>query len=201
MEEEGMELTERQKKIWKILQSELAKEPVAGLDHVERMTTWCERIGKEAGADMDVLVSGALLHDIGVPINRKKHYEVGKARAAEILKKTGFPEDKIDAAVHVGEAHSRYGGPDPQTLEAKVGQDADALEYIGAIGIIRAVVRGLNDGSFDGNVNRFPSFLRSVMDKVKGTFHTHQAEKIAQSRLEYMQQFLVEIEKELNFQA
>lgn len=196
-----MELNEGEKKIWRIVKLELANEPVASPDHVERMTTWCQKLGIQVGADLEILVSGALLHDIGVPINRKKHYEVGKARATEILKKTGFPEGKIDAAVHVGEAHSRYGGPDPQTLEAKVGQDADALEYIGAIGIIRAVVRGLNDGSFDGKVSRFPSFLRSVMDKVKGTFHTHQAEKIAQSRLEYMQQFLVKIEKELNFQG
>lgn len=196
-----MELNEGEKKIWRIVKLELANEPVASPDHVERMTTWCQKLGIEVGADLETLVSGALLHDIGVPINRKKHYEVGKARAAEILKKTGFPEGKIDAAVHVGEAHSRYGEPDPQTLEAKVGQDADGLEYIGAIGIMRAVVRGLNDGSFDGNLNRFPSFLRSVMDKVKGTFHTHQAEEIAQSRLEYMHQFLVEIEKELNFPA
>jgi len=150
---------------------------------------------------MDVLVSGALLHDIGVVIDRKKHYEAGKAKAAEILKNTGFPEEKINVALHVGEAHSRYGGPDPQTTEAKVAQDADALEYVGAIGIIRAVVRGLNDGSFNGNVNGFPAFIRSILGKVEGTFHTKQAEEIARSRLEYMKQFLERIEKELNYEA
>jgi len=85
-------------------------------------------------------------------------------------------------ALHVLESHSRYGGPDPNTLEAKVGQDADALEYIGAIGIIRAVVRGLNDGSFDGKICNFPDILRSILAKVEGTFHTKQAEELGRSR-------------------
>ena len=196
-----MELNEDEKKIWKIIESELAHEPVAGPDHVDRMTTWCQKLGTQVGADMEVLVSGALLHDIGVVVDRKKHYEVGKARAAEILKDIGFPEDKVDAALHVGEAHSRYGGPEPKTTEAKVAQDADALEYIGAIGIVRAVVRGLNDGSFDGNVNGFPTFLRSILGKVESTFHTEEGERIAQSRLEYMKKFLERIEKELDYQA
>ena len=196
-----MELNEDQKKIWKILESELFDEPVAGLDHIERMTTWCKRFGTDLGADMDILVSGALLHDIGVTIDRKRHYEAGKTKAAEILKKTGFPEHKIDAALHVGEAHSRYGGPDPQTIEAKVAQDSDALEYVGAIGIIRAVVRGLNDGSFNGNASGFPAFIRSILGKVEGTLHTEQAQEVARSRLEYMKQFLERIEKELNYEA
>ena len=135
-----MELTELQKKIWDIVKSDLAHEPVASTDHVERMTQWCQTLGPAAGADMEVLVAGALLHDVGVVIHRQKHYAVGRNRAAEILKEVQFPEEKIDAVLHVLEAHSRYGGaPGPRTPEAEVGQDADALEYIGAIGILRAL--------------------------------------------------------------
>ncbi len=196
-----MELNDAQKQIFKLLKEELGQEPVAGPDHVERMTTWCEKLGPEAGADMDVLISGAILHDIGVKVNRKKHYEAGKVKAAEILRQTGFPEDKIEAALHVGEAHSRYGGPDPKTPEARVAQDADALEYVGAIGIVRAVVRGIHDGSFDGNVNGFPTFLRTILGKVEGTLHTEKAEKLARSRVAYMKDFLRRIEKELDYEV
>lgn len=196
-----MELSELQKKIWQHVKSDLADEPVASTDHVERMTRWCQKLGPAADADMEILIPGALLHDVGVVINRKKHYVVGRRRAAEILQESGFPEEKIDAALHVLESHSRYGGPDPQTTEAKVGQDADALEYIGAIGILRAVVRGLNDGSFSGKISDFPEYLRSILAKVEGTFHTEKAEELGRSRLKYMRSFLERIEKELQNEA
>ena len=86
-----MELTEVQEKIWGYVKSDLAEEPVASTDHIERMTTWCQQLRLEAGADVEVLVAGALLHDVGVVINRKRHYVVGRARAAEILKEVRFP--------------------------------------------------------------------------------------------------------------
>jgi uncharacterized protein len=196
-----MELNELQKKVWQHVKADLADEPVASTDHVERMTRWCQELGPAADADMEILIPGALLHDVGVVINRKKHYVVGRRRAAEILQDSGFPEEKIDAALHVLEAHSRYGGLDPQTTEAKVGQDADALEYIGAIGILRAVVRGLNDGSFSGKISDFPGYLRSILAKVEGTFHTEKAEELGRSRLKYMRSFLERIEKELQNEA
>jgi uncharacterized protein len=197
-----MELTAIQKEIWNHVKSDLSKEPVASVDHVERMTTWCQRLGPDEGVDMEVLTAGALLHDVGVVINRKEHFRVGRSRAESVLKEVGFPEDKIGAALHVLEAHSRYGGaPAPTTPEARVGQDADALEYIGAIGIIRAVVRGLNDGSFDGKVSGFPGYLRSLLAKVEGTFHTDKAGELGRSRIEYMRDFLKRIEKELSMEA
>jgi len=196
-----MELNELQEKIWHLVKSDLSNEPVASIDHVERMTTWCQKLGALTGADMQILVTGALVHDIGVVINRKDHYLVGRDRAKAILKEVNFPEDKIDGALHVLETHSRYGGPDPQTPEAEVGQDADALEYIGAIGILRALIRGLNDGSFDGKISNFPEYLRSILSKVENTFHTEEAESIGKSRIEYMETFLKRIEKELKFEG
>ena len=195
-----MELNKLQQKIWHLVESDLSNEPVASTDHVERMTTWCRKLGPLRGADMDILVAGALLHDIGVVINRKDHYIVGRDRAKAILQEVDFPEENIDAAIHVLETHSRYGGPEPQTTEAEVGQDADALEYIGAIGILRALIRGLNDGSFDGKISSFPDYLRSILSKVEGTFHTKEAERIGKSRIEYMQRFLERIEKELLYE-
>jgi uncharacterized protein len=192
-----MELTKTQEKIWDQVKTELANEPVASPDHVERMTSWCQLLGPEVGADMEVLLAGALLHDVGVVVNRKNHYTVGRTKASEILKEVGFPEEKTEAALHVLEAHSRYGGPDPQTTETKVGQDADALEYIGAIGILRALIRGINDGSFNGRISDFPEFLKSILAKVEDTFHTKEAEAIGRSRLEYMKVFIERIEKEL----
>ncbi|MFH2126215.1 MAG: phosphohydrolase, partial [Pseudomonadota bacterium] len=115
----------------------------------------------------------------------------------EVLREAGLSEEKIEPALHVMQAHSRYGGPEPQTLEAKIGQDADALEYLGAIGVVRLVVRGLKDGSFDGKISKFPDFMRSIIAKVDDTFHTDKAEELGRERLEFMRRFNERIELEI----
>ena len=51
-----MELTEREEEIWAQVQADLTYEPVASPDHVERMTTWCQRIGPLKGADNENIV-------------------------------------------------------------------------------------------------------------------------------------------------
>lgn len=196
-----MDLTHEQEEVWTRVRDDLRDEPVASPDHVLRMTEWCSRLGPLVGADMDVLLTGALLHDVGVVIERKTHYLAGRDRAREIMTQAGFPEAGREAAVHVLEAHSRYGGPEPESLEAKVGQDADALEYIGAIGIVRAIVRGLTDGSFDGSVDSFPDYLRDLLGKVESTFHTPEAARSGLARIDYMRGFLTRIERELAFET
>lgn len=196
-----MELTRELEAVWVQVQEDLHEEPVASPDHVRRMAEWCDRLGPSAGTDMEALLAGALLHDVGVVIDRKTHYLVGRDRALEIMAAAGFSEAKRGTAVHVLESHSRYGGPEPTSPEARVGQDADALEYIGAIGIVRAVVRGMTDGSFDGRVDSFPDYLRTLLGKVESTFHTTEASEIGAARIGFMRDFLVRIERELAFEV
>ena len=192
-----MELNHTEQKIYQRVKEILADEPVASVDHVERMVTWSQKLSRGMGADPEILTAGALVHDIGVVVDRPTHFEAGLPLAREVLQKAGLAEEKIEPALHVMQAHSRYGGPEPQTLEARIGQDADALEYLGAIGVVRLVVRGLKDGSFDGKISKFPEFMRSIIAKVDNTFHTSEAEKLGQKRLEFMRQFNERIEQEI----
>lgn len=192
-----MELNHTEQKIYQRVKEILADEPVASVDHVERMVTWSQKLSRGMGADPEILTAGALVHDIGVVVDRPTHFEAGLPLAREVLQKAGLAEEKIEPALHVMQAHSRYGGPEPQTLEARIGQDADALEYLGAIGVVRLVVRGLKDGSFDGKISKFPEFMRSIIAKVDNTFHTSEAEKLGQERLEFMRQFNERIEQEI----
>lgn len=196
-----MNLNTVEQRIWKQVSDILENEPVASLDHVQRMTDWCQKIGPEQGADMESLVAGALVHDVGVLTDRKMHYFTGKLVAEKILRNADFLVEKIPEVLHVLESHSRYGGPDPTSVEAKVGQDADALEYIGAIGILRAVVRGMTDGSFKGRISDFPDYLRNLLKNVEGTFHTEAARQIGMQRIAYMRRFLERIEAELGGEA
>ncbi|MBU1155374.1 MAG: HD domain-containing protein [Proteobacteria bacterium] len=192
-----MQLNPTEQKIYQRVKEVLADEPVASVDHVERMVTWSQKLSQGLEPDPEVLVAGALVHDIGVVLDRPKHFEAGIPLAREVLREAGLSEDKIEPALHVMQAHSRYGGPEPQTLEAKIGQDADALEYLGAIGVVRLVVRGLKDGSFDGKISKFPDFMRSIIAKVDDTFHTEKAEELGRERLEFMRRFNERIEQEI----
>ena len=192
-----MELNPTEQKIYQRVAEILAEEPVASLDHVERMVDWCQRLGQGMDLDQEALVAGALVHDIGVVVDRPTHYEAGLPLAREVLATAGLPEEKMEPALEVMRSHSRYGGPEPESLEARVGQDADALEYLGAIGIVRLVVRGLKDGSFDGKMKNFPAFMQSIIAKVEDTFHIPQAEELGRQRLEYMRGFAQRVDDEL----
>ncbi len=105
-------------------------------DHVLRVTMLAERIARAEGADLVVVCTAALLHDIGESRDREQHHRVGAALARDLLRDQ--PAALVDAVAHAIEAHRFRTSPDPQTLEAQVVFDADKLDTLGAIGVARA---------------------------------------------------------------
>jgi uncharacterized protein len=169
----------------------------AGLDHAERILQIVEDIGQREGADLDVLRVAALLHDIGVPVNKPRHYEIGALMARGILSQLGFTEDEIEPIAHVIEAHSRYGGPDPQTIEGKILQDADAVEYVGAIGLARAFARALESGDYSGDVSELPTLIDGLIERVDGTLHTERGQALVRERITYLRTFQERLQAEM----
>jgi len=112
-----------------------------GFDHVVRVWRLAMRIGKEEGADLEVLQAAALLHDVGRPAEQATgacHAEVSAAMAREILGARGIPAARIDAVADAIARHRYRGDLPPESLEARVLFDADKLDAIGAIGVARA---------------------------------------------------------------
>lgn len=105
-------------------------------DHVLRVTALAERIAAAEGADLTVVRTAALLHDIGESQGREAHHLFGAARARELLRES--PRAFVDAVAHAIEAHRFRADPAPHTLEAKCLSDADKLDAIGAMGVARA---------------------------------------------------------------
>jgi len=190
-------MMDRQRTIREFTKKEMAGEQFAGTDHLERAFGWCQKIGRERNAEMEVLLTAALLHDIGLTIDRAKHYEAGLPKARVFLEELGFKEDEIRRILHVIEAHSRYGGPDPQSLEAKILQDVDAIEYVGAVGLVRGIVRALHNGSFSGKVEEVPGVIDDLIKKVEGNFYTEEAKRIVQKRIAFLRTFSDRLKKEL----
>lgn len=88
-----------------------------------------------------MLLAAAFLHDVA-PIEkndprRAQASRLAAAHAVEMLAALGFPAARLDAVAHAIEAHAYSAGIVPVSPEARVLQDADRLEALGAIGIAR----------------------------------------------------------------
>lgn len=130
------------------LRSNAEEDPAHDVDHLLRVWRTAKALAaaeaeRDGGPlpDMLVVLAAALLHDIvNVPKDhpdRSRASRLSADRAEEILRGMGFPEALIPATRHAIEAHSYSAGIQPLTVEAKLVQDADRLESLGAIGIAR----------------------------------------------------------------
>jgi len=112
-------------------------------DHTLRVCRLCRRIGAAEGADMDVLLVAAYLHDIGRSYQDDTngavcHAEKGARLAAAIVEKLPLTADQKENILHCIRTHRFRGNRPPQTPEARVLFDADKLDAIGAVGVARA---------------------------------------------------------------
>jgi uncharacterized protein len=91
--------------------------------------------------DDDVLFAAAYLHDIAAFAPWEKagvdHADEGAAIVDTVLRDTGFPMAKIDAVR--GAIRTHMYNRDPVGAEALYLHDADALDWLGAIGVARII--------------------------------------------------------------
>jgi uncharacterized protein len=121
-----------------------AYDAVHGFDHIERVYGLCKQIGEKEGADMEILLSAALLHDSQGSHpqkgERNNHHIRSAEFAEEVLAAEGWPDERIQAVQHCIRAHRfRRGMEAPETIEAKVLFDSDKLDVIGAVGVVRVL--------------------------------------------------------------
>jgi len=124
---------------------------VHGFGHICRVHALCGEIGRAEGADMDILLAAALLHDAQGSHpgenSRDDHHLRSAEFASEVLSKMGWENDRIEAVQHCIRAH-RYRKEDiPGSLEAKILFDADKLDVLGAVGVVRALAYAFQVGA------------------------------------------------------
>ena len=111
-------------RVWRNAQAIMADEPV---QHVP--------------PDPLVVLAACYLHDlVNVPKNdprRSMASRLSAELACAELRRLGFPLEKLDAVAHAIEAHSFSAAIPATTLEAKIVQDADRLDGLGAVGLAR----------------------------------------------------------------
>jgi uncharacterized protein len=165
-------------------------------DHVLRVYRLAERIGQTEAADMAVLRTATLLHDIARADQDAGHVTEhaieGARRARQILAEQ--PPEYIEAVAHAIEAHRFRVERPPQTLEAKILYDADKLDAIGAVGIARAFAYGAHRGQRlwappEANEHTAMKEFAVKLSKVKNTLFTQTAHTIAEERHAFMTEF------------
>ncbi|MES5097604.1 HD domain-containing protein [Agrobacterium sp. BA1120] len=111
------------------------------LAHIHRVFRNAMRIHAQEGGNGPVLSASVLLHDcVAVEKNsplRAQASRLAAEKASGILRDLGWEDADIEAVAHAILTHSFSANIAPQTLEAKILQDADRLDAIGMVGAAR----------------------------------------------------------------
>ncbi|MFK7957475.1 MAG: HD domain-containing protein [Lysobacterales bacterium] len=195
-----------------------ATDPAHDIEHIQRVVANASRIGQKEQANMAVVLPAAWLHDcISLPKNspdRAQSSTMAAAEAHRILKAMNYPEKWLADIEHAIEAHSFSAAITPRSLEAKVVQDADRLDGIGAIGIARCFAVGgvLGSSLYCADdpfceqrepadktycVDHFYQKLLGLCD----TMQTTAGAREAQRRTRAMQIYLRELQREISLPA
>lgn len=162
-----------------------------------------------------VILAAAYFHDIiSLPKNHpdsKSSSNMASLKASEILINMGFPKDKVPAVCHAIEAHSFSANIPPETIEAKIIQDADRMESLGALGILRTFYVCGRMGACPYDKTDLHAENRPLNDKVYGLDHfqcklfklpallqTEGGRQISKKRAEFLRYFVNELEQDLN---
>lgn len=159
--------------------------PAWGPQHCRRLYALCGEIAERDAIDLDddILFAVAWLHDIGT----FDEFQCGEtppecaARGARrLLEASDFPREKLEAVETIIREHS-FEGPERQRAEARVLRDADMLEFIGPIGIVRLLsIAGREEWVPDARSAL--SQARDFAQRLPGELYTVAAKEIAGQR-------------------
>jgi uncharacterized protein len=188
--------------------------PAHDVLHVRRVATTAWTIARDEGADARVAAAAALLHELfNYPKNHPESARSGEVcaeHAAEVLRAEGCDAGFVDAASYAIRVHPFSLGVVPTTLEAKVLQDADRLDAIGAVGVARCFatcgeLRSPLYAERDPLCRaREPDDRRSGVDhffkkllRVPGRLNTGAGRRMAEKRVAFLRLYLEELASEI----
>lgn len=196
--------------------------PSHGPDHVSRVRNWALKIAEhENFQNIELIEATALLHDVGRSVLQtpgKSHGELGAAEAKKFLiGRELFSPAEIDLICEAVENHCNIKPINNQLLD--ILRDADILDLMGAIGILRGVAAENDKSTFDPNCAKGETWEKSNDDFThifKGKFgswkslpdqinfqlscyenlKSEYARSVAKPMQEFMKNFILEVEQE-----
>lgn len=187
------------------------------ISHFRRVWMTAQKIMAYQAANPLVVLAACYFHDIvSLPKNhpeRGRSSQLAARKTGDILRRDfpDFPSECYPAVEHAIEAHSFSAGIPPQSMEAKIVQDADRLEALGAIGLARvfavsgalgvplfdaddpfADARPLDDRAFA--LDHFQTKLLRLPD----TMQTEMGRELARHNADFLIQFMAKLSAELH---
>jgi uncharacterized protein len=185
------------------------------LGHMLRVARLAQSLAQEEGADLEVCVAAALLHDLVYRPKNHPESPLTAQMAAELVPRwcqaTAGLETRAGVIAAAVASHSWSGGGTPATLEAAVVQDADRLEALGAIGVARVFATGASFGAglwhpedpwgegreLDDKAWSLDHFARKLL-KLAADMKTQAGQRLAERRQCAMLAYLEALRAELN---
>lgn len=207
-------LSQIESQFLEFMQQEMQIDAAHDISHVQRVVNTAKKLAVEEGADLSIVLPAAYLHDCFTypkdHPNRKQSSIIAAKKAVAFLESIDYPRQYHDAIAHAIEAHSFSANIRPNTLEAKVVQDADRLDALGAIGVTRCIQvstefdaqlyddkdifaqqRELDDKQF--TLDHF----QTKLFKIAETMNTESARREAQKRKAFMQAYIEQLHDEV----
>lgn len=168
--------------------------PAWGFIHSERVYRLTLHLAAEEGltVDEDALFAAAYLHDAGAiepyRLEGVDHAVRSAEMAAEVLPDFGFPREKAPLVVEIIRGHM-YDAEPGQSHEAILFHDADALDFLGVIGIARLLAVTGRD-SWTPDLNHSIAVIKGFSRDLPSSLRTTAARKIGEARRREMDSFL-----------
>src|SRR3984885_4458755 len=177
--------------------------PVDKLGHQPRLYALTQLVGRGLAYDDDVVYAAAWLHDLGVFIGHRPEDPVGLSRwdnvsyamkqAPAALLQAGFPTTKVAQVAEAIRTHQPHFSP--SAIEGTILHDADILEQLGAIGILRVAAK-------IGRDTRYPTFtdaattLRKALAALPAQLQLDTAKTLARPKIALLEGFLEGLDQE-----
>lgn len=180
-----------------------AAKPVDKFGHQPRLYRLATEIGEGLEYDDDILFAAVWMHDLGVFVGHRPedpaelatwdHIPYTIQRSRELLSAWGFPAEKLEGVAAAILHHQPK--DDPTTTEGILLRDADIVEQLGAVGLLRAMVK-------IGRDTRYPTFSSVLPVLTHAANHLADQARLpgtrimAQERAETLRSLLLAIQNE-----
>ena len=177
--------------------------PVDKLGHQPRLYALARLVGEGLTYDDDVVFAAAWLHDLGVFVGHRPEDPVELAawdnvryamdQAPAVLRACAFPTTKVADVVEAIRTHQPH--LQPSSIEGVILRDADILEQLGAIAIMRVVAKVGRDTRYQTFTDAAAT-LRKALVQLPDKLQLDTARALAKPKIVLLRDFLSNLEQE-----